>query len=150
MNNHDYTVLVVEDDPYDLKLILRAIEKAGILNPVQTVEDGAAAIDYLAGVSPYDDRRDVPLPVLMLLDLKLPKKNGFEVLEWLRAQPKLKRLPVVLLTSSAETSDINKAYDLGASSYLVKPVGTKALVNLLKTVELYWLITNTKPDLEAD
>ena len=150
MNKRDHSVLVVEDDPYDLKLILRAMEKARIANPVQTVDDGAAAIDYLAGVPPYDDRGKSPIPVLMLLDLKLPKKSGFEVLEWLRHQPKLKRLPVVLLTSSSENSDIAKAYDLGANSYLVKPVGTDALVDLLKTVELYWLITNTKPDLEAD
>ena len=90
------------------------------------------------------------MPVVMLLGLKMPKKNGFEVLEWLRAQPKLKRLPVVLLTSSSESSDINAAYDLGANSYLVKPVDTDAFVDLLKTVELYWLITNTKPDFETD
>ena len=150
MNSPNQTMLVVEDDPYDLKLILRAIEKAHIVTSVRTVEDGAEAIDYLAGTHPYDDRGKSPMPVLMLLDLKLPKKSGLEVLEWLRAQPKLKRLPVVLLTSSNESSDINRAYDVGANSYLVKPVSTDALVGLLKTVEMYWLIANTKPDLEAD
>lgn len=150
MNSRDYTMLVVEDDPYDAKLIQRAIAKARIVNPVQIVEDGAAAIAYLDGESPYDDREKHPLPVVMLLDLKLPKKSGFEVLAWLRAQPKLGRLPVVVLTSSSETPDINKAYELGANSYLVKPVGTDALVDMLKTVELYWIVSNTKPDLDTN
>jgi CheY-like chemotaxis protein len=147
MNPSDNTMLIVDDDPFDSELLLRAIEKARILNPVQTVADGAAAIAYLAGDPPYDNRAKHPLPVLMLLDLKLPKKSGFEVLKWLRAQPMLKRMPVVILTSSSETPDINTAYDLGANSYLVKPVGTDALVDMLKQVKLYWLITNTQPDL---
>ena len=143
-------MLIVEDDPNDAKLIQRAIKKARITDRVTIVEDGAAAIDYLAGVPPYDDREKYPLPVLMLLDLKLPKTNGFEVLEWLRTQPQLKRLPVVILTSSGETADIDRAYELGANSYLVKPVGTETLVDMLKAVELYWLVTNTASDLEAD
>ena len=143
-------MLIVEDDPNDVKLIQRAIKKAQISRHVNIVGDGAAAIDYLAGAPPYDDRGKYPLPVLMLLDLKLPKKNGFEVLEWVRAQPKLRRLPVVILTSSSQADDINRAYDVGASSYLVKPVGTAALVVMLKVVESYWQITNTPPDFEAD
>ena len=143
-------MLIVEDDPNDVKVILRALKKLEISEHVQIVGDGAAAIDYLAGSPPYDDRGDFPIPSLMLLDLKLPKKSGFEVLQWLRAQPKLKRLPVILLTSSAETSDINTGYDLGANSYLVKPVGTKALTEMLNTVAKYWLETNTRPDVEVD
>lgn len=119
-------------------------------NPIKAVADGAAAIDYLAGVPPYDDRKDFPVPVLVLLGLKLPKRNGFEVLEWIRSQPKLKRLPVVMLTSSNEPPDISRAYDSGVNSYLGKPVGTGKLVDMLKTVDLYWLMTNTKPDLESD
>ncbi|MBC8875021.1 MAG: response regulator [Planctomycetes bacterium] len=142
------TLLIVEDDPYDAKLIKRAIKKARILNPVQVVEDGEQAIAYLAGHPPYDDRSQFPLPVLMLLDLKLPRKDGFEVLQWLRSQAALGRLPVVMLTSSSQTYDINRAYDLGANSYLVKPVGTDSLVDMLKTVELYWLIASTNPELE--
>lgn len=142
------TLLIVEDDPYDVKLIKRAIKKARILNPVQTIEDGEAAIAYLAGQSPFDDRSHYPLPVLMLLDLKLPKKDGFEILQWLRGQPALGRLPVVVLTSSNQSRDVNRAYDLGANSYLVKPVGSDALVDMLKTLELFWLITNTAPELE--
>jgi CheY-like chemotaxis protein len=141
-------MLIVEDDPYDSKLILRAIRKARILNPTRLIEDGASAIAYLAGKPPFDDREAFPLPVVVLLDLKLPKQSGFEVLEWLRNQPTLSRLPVVVLTSSAENSDVNRAYDLGANSYLVKPVDSDALVDMLKTVELYWLFSNIKPDLE--
>jgi CheY-like chemotaxis protein len=141
-------ILIVEDDPYDSKLILRSVRKARILNPTRLLEDGASAIAYLAGEPPYDDRDTYPLPVVLLLDLKLPRKSGLEVLEWLRVQPALSRLPVVVLTSSAESSDINRAYDLGANSYLVKPVDSAALVDMLKTVELYWLFSNTKPDLE--
>lgn len=148
MNPSNYTMLIVEDDPYDSKLILRAIRKARILNPTRLIEDGASAIAYLAGKPPFDDRTAFPLPVVVLLDLKLPKQSGFEVLQWLREQPTLSRLPVVVLTSSAENSDVNRAYDLGANSYLVKPVDSDALVDMLKTVELYWLFSNTKPDLE--
>jgi CheY-like chemotaxis protein len=148
MKSSTYTMLIVEDDPYDSKLILRAIRKARILNPTRLIENGASAIAYLAGTPPYEDREAYPLPVVLLLDLKLPKQSGFEVLEWLRAQPTLSRLPVVVLTSSAESSDVNRAYDLGANSYLVKPVDSDALVDMLKTVELYWLFSNTKPDLE--
>jgi CheY-like chemotaxis protein len=141
-------MLIVEDDPYDSKLILRAIRKARILNPTRLIEDGASAIAYLAGKPPFDDREAFPLPVVVLLDLKLPKQSGFEVLAWLRDQPTLSRLPVVVLTSSAENSDVNRAYDLGANSYMVKPVDSDALVDMLKTVELYWLFSNIKPDLE--
>ncbi len=143
------TVLIVEDDPYDTKLIMRAIKKARMLNPVQTVEDGEAAIAYLSGKPPYEDRTLYPLPVLVLLDLKMPKRDGFEVLQWLRSQPALGRVPVVVLTSSNQTLDINRAYELGANSYLVKPVGTDAMVDMLKTVELYWLITNKAPELDG-
>lgn len=149
MNPSQYTILIVEDDPYDLKLIRRAIDKARILNPVQAVDDGEAALAYLGGAPPYENRNEHPLPVVVLLDLKLPRLSGFEVLSWLRTQPGLGRVPVVVLTSSSETPDINRAYDLGASSYLVKPVGTDALVDLLKSIQMYWLMTNRKPDLET-
>ena len=141
-------ILIVDDNPMDTKLIIRAMSKARILNPVRSVNDGARAIDYLSGVAPYNNREENPLPVLILLDLKLPKRNGFEVLQWLRSQEFLKRIPVVVLTSSAETPDINRAYDQGANSYLVKPVESDALVELLKNVELYWLMTNVRPNLD--
>lgn len=148
MSNSDQPlILLVEDDPYDATLIQRAINKARILNPVHRLSDGAQAIDYLAGNTPYEDRSRFPLPVLMLLDLKLPKKSGFEVIQWVRSQAVIRRLPIIVLTSSSQSPDINRAYELGANSYLVKPVGSDALVDLIKSVELYWLISNVNPDL---
>jgi CheY-like chemotaxis protein len=144
----DDLVLLVEDDPYDARLIVRAIEKARILNPIQVVADGEMAVSYLSGQPPYDDRARHPLPVLILLDLKLPKLDGFEVLRWKREQPLLRRIPVVVLTSSSLSADVGKAYDLGANSYLVKRAGTHELIDLLKTVELYWLVTNAKPSVD--
>ena len=150
MNTNQYTILIVEDDPNDVALIKRAFRKAKLVNPLQVVTDGEAVIAYLGGQAPYDDRQRYPLPVIVLLDLKLPLKSGFEVLQWLRMQPKLRRLPVVILTSSSETPDINMAYELGANSYLVKPVAVDALADIFETLGLYWLVLNEKPDLEAN
>ena len=147
MTDRLYTILLVEDDPNDVLLIRRAFRKSDVVNPIQVVGDGEEAIAYLSGRGPYADRERYPLPVLLLLDLKLPRKSGFEVLEWLRQQPGLKRLPVAVLTSSAETPDINRAYDLGANSYLVKPVRFEGLLRMVQTLNLYWLIINEKPDL---
>jgi len=147
MTDKLYTILLVEDDPNDVLLIQRAFRKSNVANPIQVVGDGEEAIAYLSGRGPYADRERYPLPVLLLLDLKLPRKSGFEVLEWLRQQPGLKRLPVAVLTSSAETPDINRAYDLGANSYLVKPVRFEGLLRMVQTLNLYWLIINEKPDL---
>lgn len=147
MTDKLYTILLVEDDSNDVLLIQRAFRKSDVVNPIQVVGDGEEAIAYLSGRGPYADRERYPLPVLLLLDLKLPRKSGFEVLEWLRQQPGLKRLPVAVLTSSAETPDINRAYDLGANSYLVKPVRFEGLLRMVQTLNLYWLIINEKPDL---
>ena len=147
MTPSDYTVLLVEDSPDDAFLIQRAFRKANLLNPVVTVDDGEKAVAYLAGRGVYADRAKFPLPVLILLDLKLPRKSGHEVLQWLKSQQPLRRLPVVVLTSSNETADINKAYDLGANSYLVKPVGFDDLFEMVKTLQPYWLIMNQKPDM---
>ncbi|MBD2740160.1 response regulator [Coleofasciculus sp. FACHB-1120] len=148
LNVSNYTILLVEDDSNDVFLIQRAFRKANLLNPLQVVENGEAAVFYLAGKQPYSDRDRYPLPALILLDLKLPRKSGLEVLEWLRQQPDLKRLPVVVLTSSEENRDINRAYDLGANSYLVKPVAFEALLDMVKTLNSYWLIFNQRPKLE--
>ena len=145
-----YLILLVEDDPNDIILIKRAFEKARITNPLQVVEDGEEAISYLAGKGPYGDREKYSLPMLILLDLKLPRKSGHEVLGWLRKQPMLKRLTVVVLTSSQQSSDINRAYDLGANSYLVKPVTFDALVEMVKTLNLYWLLLNENPIIEGE
>lgn len=142
------TILLVEDDPNDVTLIERAFRKANIVNPLQIVTDGEKAVAYLAGQEPYTDRERYPLPALVLLDLKLPRKSGHEVLEWLRVQPNLQRIPVVVLTGSKEPADINLAYDLGANSYLIKPVAFDDLLETVKALNLYWLILNEKPEVE--
>jgi CheY-like chemotaxis protein len=143
------TILVVEDSPDDVLLLQRAFRRANLLNPVQVVADGQAAIDYLRGARPYQDRAAFPLPALVLLDLKLPRRSGHEVLEWIRAQPGLRRVPVAVLTTSRESPDVNRAYDLGANSYLAKPVDFDALLELVKTLQLYWMILNERPDVRA-
>lgn len=142
-------ILVVEDDPNDVLLIQRAFKKANILAPLRTVSNGDEAVAYLGGEGKYADPEQAPSPELVLLDLKLPRRSGLEVLEWIRSQERLRRLPVVVLTSSRETSDINKAYDLGANSYLVKPVGFDSLLELVKSLQLYWLTLNQKPEIPA-
>jgi CheY-like chemotaxis protein len=150
MKIEDLTILVVEDNPTDVILIRRAFEQAKLANPVQFVAHGDAAVDYLSGQGAYADRSKFPLPILMLLDLKLPRRSGLEVLKWLRSQENLKRLPVVVLTSSKEDRDINAAYDIGVNSYLVKPVEFPGLLEMLKAINLYWLMLNERPKLGDD
>jgi len=146
MDEKRYTLMVVEDDTGEVLLIQRAFEKARVVSPVQIISDGEEAVAYLSGQGKYADRQVYPLPSLLILDLKLPRRSGFEVLQWLRAQPGLKRLPVVVLTASALISDINRAYDLGVNSYLVKPVRLEELKSMVELVYLYWLGFNYKPE----
>ncbi len=148
MESREYTILLVEDDPDDVFLIQRAFRGANLANPMRVLNDGEEAIAYLEGRGDYADRTRHPLPMLMLLDLKLPRRSGLEVLEWRRTQPGLRRLPTVVLTSSRDHTDVNRAYDLGANSYLVKPVAFEALMDIVKTLNLYWLILNQPPGLE--
>jgi CheY-like chemotaxis protein len=141
------TVLLVEDDPNDVLLTQRAFHKLPARAPLQVVGDGDQALAYLAGAGEYADRESHPLPDLLLLDLKLPRRSGFEVLEWLRGQPGLRRLPVVVLTGSRESPDVDRALDLGANSYLLKPVGFDALLEIVRLLDLYWLTLNERPNL---
>ncbi len=144
------TILLVEDDPDDVLLVQRAVKKAHMANPLQVVDNGDDAVAYLAGEGPYADRERYPLPVLVLLDLKLPRRSGLEVLAWLREQPReLRRIRVVVLTSSREASDINKAHELGANSYLVKPPTLDELIELVRTLDLYWLVLSEAPDVNV-
>jgi CheY-like chemotaxis protein len=113
------------------------------------VRDGQEVIDYLRGEAPFGDRNTNPLPQLLLLDLKMPRLNGFDVLDWLKRQPGLKRLLVVMFTSSEEVQDINRAYDLGANSYLVKPHAIDDLMRVIERLEKYWLEANRNPDCQA-
>src|SRR5947208_1757705 len=143
-------VLVAEDDPGDVFLLQRAFTIAEIPTTLHFVRDGQEAIDYLDGKKRYADRQAFPLPDLMLLDLKMPKLNGFDVLNWVRQQPGLKRLLITVLTSSDQPQDINRAYDLGANSYLLKPHGSTELAELVKRVEKYWLESNQRPAIVAE
>jgi len=139
MNN---TILHIEDNPDDLLLVNLAFRKAGVDVRLETATDGDKAIqmlqNWLGTVS----------PACLLLDVKLPTLSGLEVLAWIRSQPQFKRLPVIMLTSSFLPDDINRAYELGANSYLTKPSDLEALVELAKTIDLYWLRTNTRPALD--
>lgn len=146
MNPADCTVLLVEDNPDDVLLTTRAFKRANLFSPIQVVEDGEKAVAYLSAVPPYSDRDRYPIPVLVLMDLKLPRKSGLEVLRWIRSVPSLKPIPVVVLTSSAENMDVNNAYDLGANSYLVKPVSFDALFDMVKILQPYWVIMNKRPN----
>src|SRR5439155_13492332 len=112
------TILMVEDDPNDALLIQRALQKAGLRHPLKLVRDGDQAIAYLSGQGIYEDRQRYPLPFLVLLDLRMPGTDGFEVLQWARQEPALKRLLIVVLTSSNLQSDVDRAYEFGANSYL--------------------------------
>lgn len=141
------TLLLVEDDPNDVMLFRRAKDKAKLANPLQVVSDGEMAIAYLRGEGHYADRAAYPFPTLMLLDLKLPRKSGLEVLEWLRQAQGIHRLPVVVMTSSKESADVGKVYDLGANSYLVKPVAFDTLLAMVRALGMYWLILNENPEL---
>src|SRR5438094_5167808 len=141
------SILLAEDDPNDVLLLERAFQKAGLRNSLKIVPDGEEAIEYLSGRGPYADREQYPLPFLLLLDLKMPGTDGFEVLQWLRAEAELKRLLVVVLTSSNLQSDVDRAYELGANSYLVKPVGFDEMVHLVQRFEIYWTEINRIPSL---
>jgi CheY-like chemotaxis protein len=139
-------ILVAEDDSTDAFLLKRTFEKAGTVTSLHFVRDGQEVVDYLSGEGSFADREQHPIPSLLLSDLKMPRLDGFQVLDWLRRQPGLKRLPVVILSSSNEPGDVNRAYDLGVNSYLIKPHSAERLTALVQQLHLYWLETNSIPD----
>lgn len=138
-------ILLVEDNEDDVILVQRALRKAGVANPMHVVRDGDEAIEYLAAVGRFDDERRHPLPSLVLLDLKLPRRSGLEVLGWIRAHATLRTLPVVVFTTSTQASDLEQAYALGANSYLRKPVTPDDTLRLLHAAGRYWLDWNERP-----
>jgi CheY-like chemotaxis protein len=140
-------VVLVDDNPDDVLLMQRAFKATSISAPLVVITSGASAIEYLSGQGPYADRTTHPLPLLMLLDLKMPRVSGFDVLAWVRTQPALKRLPVVVLTSSSQEEDVNRAYDLGVNSYIVKPSGVREIAVVAEQIEAYWLRLNQRPAL---
>jgi len=143
-SRYQATVLLAEDDPDDVLLTQIAFEKARLANPLMVVRDGEEAIAYLKGEGIYKNRDKYPLPILVLLDLKMPKLTGFQVLEWLQKQSNLSHIPVAVMTSSDSDPDVNRAYDLGASSYLVKPPDAGTLLALVQRLHAYWLILDQK------
>lgn len=148
MGLKESAVLLVEDDSNDILFIERAFRKSGFdKHSMQIVRDGDQAVAYLLGEGDYADRNRYPLPGMILLDLKLPRRSGLEVLEWLRSQPVIKRIPVVILTSSRENIDIDRAYDIGVNSYLLKPVNYNALNEMIDTLNAFWLKLNCYPSI---
>ena len=137
-------ILQVEDDSNDVFLLQRAMKKAGATNLIQVVTDGQQAIDYLKGAGRFADRDEFPLPCLVLLDLKLPYVMGLDVLKWIRQQPGVP-LVVILLTASGEEADIASAYRLGANAFLIKPPEANKLVEMAKAIKDFWLTHNTLP-----
>lgn len=145
MEMNDRTILLVEDNPNDVALTLRALRKNNILNEIDTVRDGAEALDYLLRQGNYADRDKDAMPAVVLLDLKLPKLSGIEVLQRLRADERTKLLPVVILTSSKEDQDLIDGYRFGANSYVRKPVDFTQFSQAVLQLGLYWMVLNEPP-----
>jgi len=135
-------ILLVEDNPRDEALTLRALEKSNVVNDVIVAHDGVEALDYFFGTGTHTDRDTTVMPQLILLDLKLPKVDGLEVLRKIRAEERTRRLPVVVFTSSTEEEDMIKSYNLGANSYVRKPVDFEQFLEATKQLGLYWLVLN--------
>ncbi len=138
-------ILLVEDNDDDVELTLRALRRNRVANRVEVVRDGAEALEYLFATGSYAGRDARDIPNLVLLDLKLPKVGGLEVLERLRADPRTQRMPVVILTSSNVESDLARCYDLGANSYIRKPVDFTQFMEAVNQLGLYWLVLNEAP-----
>jgi two-component system response regulator len=143
-------LLLVEDNPTDEKLTIRAFKKSGVINDIEVVRDGAEALDFLFATGKYEGREATALPALILLDLKLPRIDGLEVLRRIRADDRTKRLPVVILTASKEHQDILRGYSLGANAYVRKPVDFGEFAEAAKTLGLFWLLLNEPPPAGSD
>jgi CheY-like chemotaxis protein len=135
-------VLYVEDDENDVFFMQDAFREVGITEPLQVVRDGQEAIDYLAGTAPFEDRERYPLPCVVLLDLQLPRKDGLVVLDWIRSQSSLRGLIVIMFSSSAHPRDIDRAYELGVNSFVVKPVSVQKRMEITKLLKDWWLGCN--------
>jgi CheY-like chemotaxis protein len=141
------TILLVEDDAADATLVRRGFGKASVVNPIVHLKNGDDALAYLAGADKYSDRTKFPLPVLILLDLKMPGMTGLQLLQWLRTKREVRRIPVVVLTTDDRPSTIKAAYDLGANSYLVKPGDAAEVSRVVQVIQSYWIELNEAPPL---
>ncbi|MBU1056146.1 MAG: response regulator [Proteobacteria bacterium] len=142
------SILLVEDNPMDVELIVDAFKEARLGNKIQVVRNGKEALEFMFGEGKYSDRNQYPLPDIILLDLKMPGIDGHEVLKTIKETEKLKRLPVIILTSSRDEGDRAMSYDNGANSYLVKPVSFGEFLEVVKKVSDYWLTLNVEPPME--
>jgi len=147
MDTKDFTVLLVEDDLNDIFLVKRAFKMAQLETPLQVVTDGEEATHYLSGKGKYQDRDTYPLPKLIVMDIKMPRMSGFDVLEWIKHDGTLRRIPVIIVSSSNRPEDIDRAYELGANAYMVKPVSYRAVERLFESITHYWGLECAKPGL---
>jgi CheY-like chemotaxis protein len=143
--NDSSIVLLAEDNEDDALLTQIAFKKARLANPLQIVSDGVEVIAYLKGEGQFADRVRYPFPMLLLLDLRMPRVNGFEVLTWMQQHSEINHLPVAVMTSSVDEPDIERAYQLGADSYLIKPPNAETLLALVQRLKAYWLILKEQP-----
>jgi CheY-like chemotaxis protein len=141
-------ILLVEDRDDDVFLVKRALAQANVRNPFFIVRDGEEAVEYLEGLGKYRHREEYPLPDIILLDLKMPKMDGFEVLRYVRSKPEFKALRIIALTSSEDLQDVNQAYELGANSFLVKPLEFENYAAMLRTLASFWLHHSRAPVVE--
>lgn len=141
-------ILLVEDSPQDLELTLRALKKANLANHIQVARDGAEAIEFIFGEGVFEGRKIENGPKVILLDLKLPKVDGLEVLQRIKGDPRTRTIPVVVLTSSREQKDVVESYRLGVNSYIVKPVNFESFATAVQEMGFYWLLLNQPPRLE--
>src|SRR5262245_56519964 len=145
MTDQPVEILLIEDDPDDVELMLRALKTNHLANKVRVIRDGAEALDYLFATGAYAHRQTEEAPKVILLDLKLPKLNGLEVLRRIKSDQRTHAIPVVILTSSREDQDIAAGYKLGANSYIVKPVDFEEFTQAIRSLGLYWILLNQPP-----
>jgi two-component system response regulator len=144
-NNNEIEILLVEDNPDDMDMTLRALRKANLANKIQVARDGAEALEFIFCEGPFAGRQIESVPKVILLDLKLPKVDGFDVLRRIKGDPRTKTIPVVVLTSSKEQRDVVESYHLGVNSYIVKPVNFEGFLTAVSELGMYWLLLNQAP-----
>ncbi len=141
MEDSNYTILLVDDDENDVLLIRMAFEKSGIRNPIHWARDGMEAVAYLNGEGAYSNRESYPFPKVLILDLKMPRMSGLELLKWIRDHPEFKVIPTIIMTSSRLEEDVKNAYSLGANTYMIKPASLDQLAKMVKAAHEYWALS---------